>query len=67
MSSFGLPRRHSAITSASVTSSAVMSLRIDQPTMRRENRSSTTAKYSQPSAVQMYVKSGLLSKRSVSD
>src|SRR6266568_7284741 len=28
---------------------------IDHPTTRRENRSSTTARYSHPSAVQMYV------------
>jgi hypothetical protein len=31
------------MTSASVTSSAVISAFIDQPTMRRENRSRTTA------------------------
>ena len=32
---------------------------IDQPTTRRENRSSTAATYSHPSAVQMYVKSAI--------
>ena len=32
---------------------------IDQPTTRRENKSSTAATYSQPSAVQMYVKSAI--------
>jgi hypothetical protein len=30
---------------------------IDQPTIRREKRSSTTATYSHPSSVQMHVKS----------
>ena len=34
-----------------------MKFGFDQPTMRREYRSSTTAAYNQPSAVQMYVKS----------
>ena len=32
---------------------------IDQPTTRRENRSSTAATYSHPSAVQIYVKSAI--------
>ena len=45
------------MTSASVTSCAVICSLIDQPTTRRENKSNTTAKYNQPSAVQMYVKS----------
>lgn len=40
-----------------MTNCAVISALIDQPTTRLENRSSTTAKYSQPCAVQMYVKS----------
>ena len=53
----GLPRRHTAIINASATSCEVMLSCIDQPTMRREYRSSTAAAYSQPSAVQMYVKS----------
>jgi len=38
-----LPRRQIAITSASVTSSAVIPALIDQPTTRRENRSMTIA------------------------
>lgn len=42
-----------AIISASATSWLVILDCIDQPTMRREYRSSTTATYSQPSAVQM--------------
>ncbi len=37
--------------------SAVMRGLIDQPTTSRLNRSSTTARYSQPSSVQMYVMS----------
>lgn len=49
----GLPRRQIAIISASVTSWAVMVSLIDQPTVRRENRSITTAAYSHPSAVEM--------------
>ena len=49
----GLPRRQIAITSASVTNCAVISELIDQPTIRRENKSSTTAAYSQPSSVRM--------------
>jgi len=52
-SSLGRPRRQIAITSASVTSSAVIAALIDQPTTRRENRSMTAATYSQPSPVQM--------------
>ena len=42
-SSRGRPRRHSAIMRASATRSAVIWARIDQPTIRREKRSSTTA------------------------
>ncbi|KVO99011.1 hypothetical protein BGV60_04515 [Burkholderia ubonensis] len=52
-------RRNQAIVSASVTRSAVMRGLIDQPTTSRLNRSSTTAKYSQHSSVQMYVMSEL--------
>jgi len=36
-----------------------MTALIDQPTTRRENRSITAATYSQPSAVQTYVKSAI--------
>jgi hypothetical protein len=36
-----------------------MAALIDQPTTRRENRSTTTATYSHPSAVQIYVKSAI--------
>ena len=39
----GLPRRQIAMMSASVTSAAVISAFIDQPTTRRENRSITAA------------------------
>jgi hypothetical protein len=39
----GLPRRQIAITSASVTSCAVIVALIDHPTTRRENRSITAA------------------------
>ena len=49
----GLPRRHTAIIRASATNCAVIVALIDQPTTRRENRSTTAATYSQPSAVQM--------------
>ena len=48
-----------AISKASVTSCAVISAFIDQPTTRRENRSMTAATLSQPSAVQTYVKSAI--------
>ena len=44
------PRNH-AIVSASITMSAVMRGFIDQPTTSRLNRSSTIARYSQPSSV----------------
>src|SRR5262249_20592889 len=44
---------------ASVTNCAVIAALIDQPTTRRENRSMTAATYSQPSAVQTYVKSAI--------
>ncbi len=46
-------RRNQAIVSASVTMSAVIRGLIDQPTISRLNRSSTTARYSQPSPVWM--------------
>ena len=36
-----------------------MAALIDQPTTRRENKSTTAATYSHPSAVQIYVKSVL--------
>jgi CRP-like cAMP-binding protein len=49
----GRPRRQIAITSASVTSSAVIAAPIDQPTTLSENRSMTAATYSQLSHVQM--------------
>ena len=52
MSCVGLPRLHSAIIKASMTIWAVMPELMDQPTARREYKSSTTATYSQPSAVQ---------------
>ena len=39
----GLPRRQIAITRASVTDCAVIAALIDQPTTRRENRSTTAA------------------------
>jgi len=42
-SATGLPRRHTAIISASTTSCEVMLPCIDQPTIRREYRSSTAA------------------------
>src|SRR4029079_16068694 len=58
-SASGLPRRQIAITRASVTSCAVIAALIDQPTTRRENRSTTAATYSHPSAVQIYVKSAI--------
>ena len=44
-------RRPHASSRASTTSRLVMVAAIDQPTIRRENKSSTTAKYNQPSAV----------------
>ncbi|CAG9183481.1 hypothetical protein LMG23994_05141 [Cupriavidus pinatubonensis] len=50
-------RRNQAIVSASVTISALMRGLIDQPTTSRLNRSRTTARYSHPSSVQMYVMS----------
>jgi hypothetical protein len=40
-----------AIATASTTSWVLRSPRIDQPSTRRENTSSTTARYSQPSTV----------------
>lgn len=51
----GRLRRNSAIRSASHTSVAVIRSDTDQPTTLRENRSSTTARYSQPSSVAMSV------------
>lgn len=45
------PRRRTAIISTSMTSDASRSALTDQPTARRENRSGTTATYSQPSIV----------------
>ena len=42
---------------ASLTNSVCMCSRIDQPTILREHRSITAAKYSQPSPVGMYVMS----------
>ncbi|CAJ0897224.1 hypothetical protein R77567_04806 [Ralstonia sp. LMG 32965] len=42
-----------AISSADTTSAAGMLGAIDQPTTRREYRSSTTARYSQPAPVRM--------------
>jgi hypothetical protein len=42
-----------------VTSCALISGFIDQPTTRRENRSITAARWSQPSAVQTWVKSAI--------
>jgi hypothetical protein len=53
----GIRRRHSAIVSASHARSAVMRSAIAQPTTRREYRSITTARYSQPSSVHRYVMS----------
>src|SRR5216684_4155830 len=58
-SASGLPRRQIAITRASVTNCAVIAALIDQPTTRREKRSTTAATYSQPSAVHTYVKSAI--------
>ena len=49
----GLTLRHTAIINASATNCDVMLDCIDHPTMRREYKSSTTATYSQPWAVQM--------------
>jgi len=46
-------RRNHAIVSASITKSVVMFALIDQPTTSRLNRSSTIARYSQPSSVQI--------------
>ena len=43
ISAAGLPRRHKAISSASLTIRACMVSLIDQPTMRREYRSITAA------------------------
>src|SRR4029077_20492797 len=50
----GLPRRQIAITSASVTSCAVIAALIDQPTTRREKRSMTAATKGQLSPAQQY-------------
>ncbi len=50
-------RRHSAISRASSTRSVSIRLPIDQPTSGRENRSTSTAKYSQPSRVRLYLMS----------
>ena len=47
------PRAATAIRRASATSSVRMWSAIDQPTTRREARSITVARYSQPSQVQM--------------
>ena len=52
-SACGRPRRQTATINASATSWTVMLVCIDQPTARREYGSSTTAAYSQPSAIQM--------------
>ncbi|MHB1700796.1 MAG: hypothetical protein ACYCSN_11840 [Acidobacteriaceae bacterium] len=41
------------MSSARQASSAVIAGPIDQPTMRRLNRSSTTARYNHPSPVEM--------------
>ena len=46
-----------AICSASIVNSCGIVSRIAQPTTRRENMSSATAKWSQPSRVEMYVMS----------
>jgi hypothetical protein len=46
-------RRNQAIDSASSTRSVVIRGLIDQPITSRLNRSITTARYSQPSAVAM--------------
>ena len=43
------------ISSASMAKSLVICGFIDQPTTWRENKSSTTAKYSQPSYVHMFI------------
>jgi hypothetical protein len=50
-------RRHSAISKASITRVVSMRCPIDQPISCRENRSRTTARYSQPSWVRMQVMS----------
>ena len=47
----GIRLRHSAICRASQTSPAFMRLSMAQPITMRENRSRTTARYSQPSPV----------------
>ena len=57
MTPLGIRRRHSAVCSASQTSWAVMRSDMAQPTTRREYRSITVAKYSQPSSVHRYVMS----------
>ncbi|MCY1306576.1 hypothetical protein D9M70_564420 [compost metagenome] len=46
-------RRHTAISNASMAKSLHIRGFIDQPITWRENRSSTTAKYNQPSYVRM--------------
>jgi len=46
-------RRHTAISNASMARSLHIRGFIDQPITWRENRSSTTAKYNQPSYVRM--------------
>ena len=48
-------RRLTAIANASTTSRLVIVASVAQPTIRRENRSTTTARNSQPSTVGMYV------------
>jgi|GEM_PF-5161614 hypothetical protein len=50
-------RRDTAISKASTTSRLVIRSPIDQPTISREYKSSTTARYRQPSRVGMYVRS----------
>ena len=50
-------RFHTAINNASLTSLVRLCAAIDQPTTCRENRSITTAKYSQPSWVRIVVMS----------
>ena len=46
-------RRQIAMVNASMTNRLVMHLFIDHPTIRREYKSITTARYSHPSDVQM--------------
>jgi hypothetical protein len=57
---FGLPRRHIAITKASVKSWAVTAALIHQPTTRRENRSITAATLNQLLLVHSFIPSAPL-------